>query len=95
MQDREFEKLFNEKGGIKFFPELQNPQEFKSLSDLMRGKKIGEANQVIEKNAIEMPRKLTSAVRLFIDQARKLKIKERTIRRMVKRKFGIMIVPDI
>jgi hypothetical protein len=95
MQEAQFEGLFKGVDGVKFFPEMQNPKEFQSLSDLMRGKKIEEANQVIEKNAIEMPQKLTSAVRLFIDQARKLKIKERTIRRMVKKKFGIMIVPNI
>ena len=99
MQDREFEKLFNEKEGVNYFNSLTNPDAFKSLSEMMRPKNrndenIKEANQIIEKNAIEMPQKQTSAIRHFIDQARKLKIKERTIRRMVKRKFGIMIVPN-
>ena len=94
MQDREFEKLFNEKGGVKFFTETQNPVEYKSLYELMKHKNTEEANQIIEKNAIEMPQKLTHEIRHFIDLQRKEKVKERTIRRMVKRKFGIMIVPQ-
>ena len=94
MQDREFEKLFNEKGGVKYFTEMQNPGQFKSLSELMRNKNTEEVNQIIEKNAIEMPQELTYEIRHFIDLQRKKKVKERTIRRMVKRKFGIMIVPQ-
>jgi hypothetical protein len=93
MQEKQFDELMDGKKSVNFFPKIQNPQDFKSLSELMKNKKTEKANQIIEKNAVEMPQELTSAIRLFIKQARDLKIKERTIRRMVKRKFGIMIVP--
>lgn len=83
MSHNEFEKMMSgdEKALIAKFKE-----------DMMQP--TGDAlKKFIEEQQKRMPQQLSNEVRVFIERKRVLGVKERAIRRMVKRQFGIVVTP--
>lgn len=66
----------------------------KELQDILLNKNISveEKRQKIEKQEIEIPLAIRSQIDKFMEEQRKLGVKNRTIRRMVKRKFNIAVI---
>lgn len=100
MQDREFNKLFEDGKPVRFMPGESNQLDINRLSELLENHKrtgdrepLIEAKQIVKENQIDMSNEMTSEIRRFIDILRKEKRTERAIRRMVKRKFGIIVLP--
>ena len=99
MQNREFDKLFNEGENIKHM--TPNAPNFNKLEQFMNdyndgnGQKesLQDAKDIIKKSETPMPKELISEIRLFISQQRNQNVKERTIKRMVQRKYKIMVLP--
>jgi hypothetical protein len=100
MQDKEFNNLFEDGKPVRFMPESSDPSSFRQLNELLASfqktkdrETLNEAKDIIKTNEVNMPDKITSEIRRFIELKRKDKIPERTIRRMVKRKFDIIVLP--
>jgi len=101
MDNSNFNKLFTEDGNpIKFMPGENAPLDIDQLSELLENHRrtgdrepLIEAKKIVKENQIDMSNEMTSEIRLFIDKSRKEKFTERAIRRMVKRKFGIIVLP--
>jgi hypothetical protein len=101
MQDKEFDKLFVEDNkSVRFMPESSNPSSFRQLDELLASfqknknrETLNEAKDIIKTNEVNMPDKITSEIRRFIKLKREENVAERTIRRLVKRKFGIIVLP--
>lgn len=98
MDNRNFDNLFKDGKLIEFMP--GNQFNINQLSDLLqRHKETGdrepliEAKKIVKENHIDMSNEMTSEIRRFIGKSRSEKLTERTIRRMVKRKFGIIVLP--
>ena len=100
MDNTNFNKLFSEDGKpIKFTPG-QNIDDLSRLNELLENHKrtkdrgpLIEAKEIIRTNEIDMSNEMTGEIREFIAKQRKMKVKERTIRRMVKKRFGIIVLP--
>lgn len=97
MNNSNFNKLFEDGESIQFMPCQLNIDQ---LSDLLKNYKetgnrdsLIKAKKIIKENQIDMSNEMTSEIRRFIDKSRKEKFTERAIRRMVKRKFGIIVLP--
>lgn len=100
MDNRNFNNLFEDGKPIKFMPGESNQLDIDQLSDLLKKHKetgdrepLIEAKKIVKENQIDMTNEMTSEIRRFIDKSRKEKFTERAIRRMVKRKFGIIVLP--
>jgi len=100
MNNSNFNKLFEDGKLVKFMPGNNDPQTFANLSDLLANHKetgdrepLIEAKRIVRENQIDMSNEMTSEIRQFIDKSRRDKFTERAIRRMVKRKFGIIVLP--
>lgn len=94
MNTQNFNKFFQDKDeeGIKaMFPE-SGQVSFDQLQFALQHQQLDEAKEIIKQNEMPIPNKLESEVRLFIQQERSKNTKERKIRRMVKRKFGIIVI---
>jgi Ni,Fe-hydrogenase maturation factor len=77
-----------------------NQLDIDQLSELLKSHKetgdrepLIEAKKIVKENQIDMSNEMTSEIRRFIDKSRSEKFTERAIRRMVKRKFGIIVLP--
>lgn len=99
MDNSNFNKLFEDGKPIQFMPG-QSQLDIDQLSDLLKKHKetgdrepLIEAKKIVKENQIDMSNEMTSEIRRFIDKSRKEKFTERAIRRMVKRKFGIIVLP--
>lgn len=98
MDSRNFDELFKDGKPVKA---MQADQlSIDQLGDLLKKHKetgnrepLIEAKKIVRENQIDMTNEMTSEIRHFIDEQRKLKFTERAIRRMVKRKFGIIVLP--
>lgn len=100
MDDRNFNKLFEDGKPVKFMPGENNNLDIDRLSELLENHKrtkdrepLIEAKKIVKENEIDMSSEMTGEIRRFIDESRKQKFTERAIRRMVKRKFGIIVLP--
>jgi hypothetical protein len=101
MDNSNFNKLFTEDGKpVKFMPGENSQLDIDQLSDLLKRHKetgdrepLNEAKKIVKENQIDMSNEMTSEIRRFIDKSRQEKFTERAIRRMVKRKFGIIVLP--
>ena len=98
MDNSNFNKLFEDGKPIQFMP--GNQLNIDQLSDLLKNHKetgnrepLIEAKKIVKENQIDMSNEMTSEIRRFIDKSRSEKYTERAIRRMVKRKFGIIVLP--
>jgi hypothetical protein len=98
MNTNEFDKLMDGKPAkAAIFQDLPSIEELQKLLELHH--KTGEreplieAKKIVKENQIDMSNEMTSEISHFIDQKRKEKFTERAIRRMVKRKFGIIVLP--
>jgi hypothetical protein len=98
MDNSNFNKLFEDGKSVQFMPSDQ--LSIDQLSDLLKQHKetgdrkpLIEAKKIIKENHIDMSNEMTSEIRRFIDKSRKEKFTERAIRRMVKRKYGIIVLP--
>lgn len=99
MNDINFNKLFEDGKPVQFMPG-QNTDDLKRLEELLENHQrtkdrepLIEAKKIVSENQIDMSNEMTSEIRKFIDKSRKEKFTERAIRRMVKRKFGIIVLP--
>ena len=99
MDNSNFNKLFEDGKPVQFMPGEPN-LNIDQLADLLkRHKETGdrepliEAKKIVRENQIDMSNEMTAEIRRFIDKSRKEKFTERAIRRMVKRKFGIIVLP--
>ena len=100
MDNSNFNKLFEDGKSVKFMPGENNVFNIDRLNDLLANHKrtgdrepLIEAKKIVKENQIDMTNEMTSEIRKFIEQQRKLKFTERAIRRMVKRMFGIIVLP--
>jgi hypothetical protein len=98
MDNSNFNKLFEDGKPIQFMP--GNQLNIDQLSDLLKSHKetgdrepLIEAKKIVKENQIDMSDLMTSEIRQFINKSRREKFTERAIRRMVKRKFGIIVLP--
>jgi hypothetical protein len=99
MDNSNFNKLFKDDVNPMFAP-LGNQLDIDQLQALLDSHKntgerepLIEAKKIVRENQIDMSDELTGEIRKFIDKSRKEKYTERAIRRMVKRKFGIIVLP--
>jgi hypothetical protein len=100
MDNSNFNKLFEDGKSVRFMPGMNDHQSFAQLSDLLAKHKetgdreqLKQAKEIVKTNEIDMSNEMTGEIRKFIDLKRKEKFTERAIRRMVKRKFGIIVLP--
>ena len=100
MDNSNFNKLFEDGKPVQFMPGESNQLDINRLSELLENHKrtkdrepLIEAKKIVKENQIDMSNEMTSEIRQFIDKSRKEKYTERAIRRMVKRKFGIIVLP--
>jgi hypothetical protein len=92
MNSDNFNKLFTDehlKAKAAFFDKLPTFQRAK-LVDPNTPK--DEKGEVIEQNQEPIPAELQNEIQTFIQAEKKKGTKQRSIRRMVKRKFNIMVV---
>lgn len=80
MQDKEFNNLMNGKDAM--WALLNEPAKHLSKEEIKK--------QVVE-NATPIPQNISQEIQRFVEQKRKEKYTERAIRRMVKRKWNIVI----
>lgn len=99
MDNSNFNKLFEDGKLVQFMP-VQSQLDIDQLSDLLKKLKetgdrepLIEAKKIVRENQIDMSNEVTAEIRRFINKSRKEKFTERAIRRMVKRKFGIIVLP--
>jgi hypothetical protein len=99
MDDRNFNNLFEDGKPVKFMPG-QNNNDLNRLNELLENHQrtkdrepLIEAKKIVKENEIDMSNEMTLEIRRFIEKSRKERFTERAIRRMVKRKFGIIVLP--
>ena len=80
MQDKQFDELI--KGNPAKWAENFNPIPFESVK---------EQNKRIEAEEVPIPEETMNAIHKFVKEQRRKKVRERTIRRLVQKKWNIHV----
>jgi len=98
MDNRNFNNLFEDGKPVQFMPADQ--LSIDQLSDLLKKhnetrdrEPLIEAKKIVRENQVEMPNQMLLEIRRFILELKKKKLAARAIRREVKRKYGITVLP--
>lgn len=83
MQSKEFDKLIE--GGPANWAQMENLSNLKKLTK-------EQAKEEIKKNETPIPDNIRNDINRFISEQRQKGIRERTIRRMVQRKWNIKVI---
>lgn len=99
MQTEEFNKLYDEKyqGEIKAFQPVPNSMQLNGLMNYLNSQtpeSLEKAKALVKANEKPLTKDDITKIRNFITAQREKHIKERTIKRMVKRQFGIIVLPE-
>jgi hypothetical protein len=96
MDTANFDKFFDEKETSEKIKAMFNESgqvSFDELQTALQHKQFNKANEIVVENQKEIPIQLENDVRAFIKQERNKNTKERQIRRLVKKKFNIIVIP--
>jgi hypothetical protein len=96
MQEREYDKFFENEPKLTDITDPKawiNPNN-DELEQLVKEKRFEEAKQLIKENETSFPEDLKNKILKFIQEQRQKGTRERTIRRLVKKKFGIIVLSN-
>lgn len=99
MQKREFNELMKseESSIVKAFKMQNEDANRKALAKLNQAMATGnmeEASKIVAENEVNLSQEETKEMRSYIKELEAQGLKQRTIRRKVKDKFGIIVVPN-